>query len=165
MSVPDVVLLSIRAAGVDRTAQPITWDICKHDDGSVSSYMRWIPSAVKNGEGSLPCSAGKCQLSNPAAGPQSPDISTHPSAAGKPQLASFIRDSAGSSQPSSKSPSLLRLTHHATISQTPAHRSKHRCPSQRRRSARRRAAWRQTLQADSASVVLQKLPSDSSDVP
>ena len=52
MSIPDVVLLSVRAAGVDPADPPLTWDIRKHDDGSISSHMRWMPSAVNDGEGS-----------------------------------------------------------------------------------------------------------------
>jgi len=168
---------------VESGAAPASSSLDVHPDGTIGLYMTFTPcpprrqdkrSAGKRQSDVIAaghkdnCSAGKRQSGVIAAG-QSQSLS---SSAGSPQLYSDSIPSkiAGSDQlsPAMASPRTISAGSRphsvpginsagkpqSTRGEPRAAHSKSRCPSQRRRSARRRAAWRQTLQA--ASEVPQK---------
>ena len=166
MSFSDVVRTCLLAAGVDFDAMPLTWNVSQNSDGTVSHYACWNPGVQVTS--SNPAAGNPQSLDNVTV-PHRADISAGPirklnsaSVAGKCQPHS----SAGKRQPKISPPTFKQAPPPAAEasqsnstgrSYMPPQR-KTRTPSQRRRSARRRAAWRKTLAADAGSSdVLQKI--------
>ena len=147
MSIPDVLLTMLHAAGVDPDTLPFTWNVCVNPDGTVSGHMHYDPRAADSHKVRLARSAGKPQLRKPAAGkPQSllkapSSTDRYQPSTGKPQRNSFYSHSAGTPQ----------QPHISANSSQPS--SKRHCPSRRRRNAQRRAAWRLTLSDRSTPAV------------
>ena len=146
MSLPDLMLKCLRAAGVDPATTPVTWSM-EISDGSISGTVCWSLAPQDS-------NAGKPQpFSKSKAG--SPQFPT-----GKPQSSSL--HSAGTPQ--------LSTLHFPTSNNTPSGRrlyepptKKRKTPSQRRHSAKRRELWRLS-RSSPADVLMQNNSANASDV-
>ena len=169
MSIPDVMQRCLRTAGVPSNAAPVSSNMGVYPDGTIALFMLYKPGPPhREGKDRLRSSAGMRQLgsasagksqlhNNSSAGSRQPSPhhqeSTHRShssagmrqpsvtSAGKSQL--LITSTAGSRQPS---PEAFHDSSANTETSKCVH-SKKRTPSQCRRSARRRAAWRLSLKS------------------
>ena len=169
MSIPDVMQRCLRTAGVPSNAAPVSSNMGVYPDGTIALFMLYKPGPPhREGKDRLRSSAGMRQLgsasagksqlhNNSSAGSRQPSPhhqeSTHRShssagmrqpsvtSAGKSQL--LITSTAGSRQPS---PEAFHDSSANTETSKYVH-SKKRTPSQCRRSARRRAAWRLSLKS------------------
>ena len=169
MSIPDVMQRCLRTAGVPSNAAPVSSNMGVYPDGTIALFMLYKPGPPhREGKDRLRSSAGMRQLgsasagksqlhNNSSAGSRQPSPhhqeSTHRShssagmrqpsvtSAGKSHL--LITSTAGSRQPS---PEAFHDSSANTETSKYVH-SKKRTPSQCRRSARRRAAWRLSLKS------------------
>ena len=169
MSIPDVMQRCLRTAGVPSNAAPVSSNMGVYPDGTIALFMLYKPGPPhREGKDRLRSSAGMRQLgsasagksqlhNNSSAGSRQPSPhhqeSTHRShssagmrqpsvtSAGKSQL--LITSTAGSRQPSPQA----FLDSSANTETSKYVHSKKRTPSQCRRSARRRAAWRLSLKS------------------
>ena len=190
MSVPDLMLSMLHAAGVDPKTQPVTWHVGMNADGTIFGHMCFDPNIVSTADSHDKAEpshcvgkrqpgvfvAGQRQSHSPAplpAGLRQSAFSDRPpvSATGSRQsYPDTMTSPAGPRQLSPKtttagsrqpSPETRCVVgDHMTHSRPQSVHSKRRTPSQCRRSVKRRAAWRPSNLP--ASDVLQKPPTPDS---
>ena len=190
MSVPDLMLSMLHAAGVDPKTQPVTWHVGMNADGTIFGHMCFDPNIVSTADSHDKAEpshcvgkrqpgvfvAGQRQSHSPAplpAGLRQSAFSDRPPVSTTGSRQSFPDTMTSPAGPRQLSPKTTTagsrqpspetrcvVGDHMTHSRPQSVHSKRRTPSQCRRSVKRRAAWRPSNLP--ASDVLQKPPTPDS---